>query len=121
MERQDVELKPVPKQMRAPKPGEPITEIDNPIDAARAHVNMAETSLQASDWDGAKAHLRQAGEAIDQIEPGNNRNVTRYLTNLRDDMRRAEKAIDNRDRDVESRLELLDTHLRNMKPDTPNR
>ena len=114
--RREVELKPVPKEMQAPAPGQPTMPAD-PIDAARTHIGLARYGIAHEDWDGARTHLRQAERALDQIEARGDRDVARYLSNLKDDMHRADKAISKKAGDADARLNQLDDHLRSMKPE----
>ncbi|MBC7543752.1 MAG: hypothetical protein H7338_13580 [Candidatus Sericytochromatia bacterium] len=114
--RQEVQLKPTPKEIQPPAPGEPMMP-DHPVDAARAHIGMAHTSVLEQDWDAARNHVRQAEESLNRIERTGNRNVDRYLESLKSDMKRAEQEIGNRSREAENHLERLDTNLRSMRPE----
>lgn len=117
LHRTEVELKPVPKSRRAPAPGETAVTADNPIDAASTHLEMARSSADAQDWEGAKAHLRQAGDALDQIDARSDRNAQRYLDRLKHDIRSAEGDVDSHARDLDIRLQNIERNVRGLKPE----
>jgi hypothetical protein len=115
--RVEVELKPVPKSTRAPAPGESTVVSDNPIDEAGTHLEMARTSAMSEDWAATKSHIRQAGEALDQIVAKGDRNAERYLDRLKGEIRSMESAVDNRASDLDIRLENLERTVRHLKPE----
>jgi hypothetical protein len=116
-QRVEVELKPVPKSERAPAPGETTVTADNPIDEAGIHLEMARTSAMSEDWEATKSHIRQAGDALDQIVVRGDRNAQRYLDRLKGDIRSTEKAVDSRSRDLDTRLQNLERNVKHLKPE----